>query len=245
MVIEAAVRGMGDVFTPPFRSVLFRSLAITFALLAAIWVLGTRSLAWLAGDYAASHPVGVPWYDTMVASAAGILSGAALIVGLSFLIAPITSIVAGLFLDSAAEAIERETYPDDRPGIAMGVWESIVQAIRFTGLVVLVNLLALLLLLIPGVNLIAFFAGNGYLLGREYFEFAAARYIGTTEARRLRIAHGGRVFLGGLLIAGVLAVPVLNLITPLFATALMVHLAKAALGARPHPRLPSNVAPRG
>ena len=34
--------------------------------------------------------------------------------------------------------------------------------------VMAVNLVALLLLLVPGVNLIAFYVGNGYLLGREY-----------------------------------------------------------------------------
>ena len=239
MVIEAAVRGMREVFTPAFRGVLLRSLAITFALLAVVWVLGTRSLTYLAGDFAHAHPVDLPWYETLIGSAAGILSGAALIVGLSFLIAPITTMVAGLFLDAAAEAIERERYPADRPGIAMGLGESIVQTLRFTGLVIAVNVLALLLLLVPGVNLVAFFVGNGYLIGREYFEFAAARYVGQAEARRLRIAYGGRVFATGLIVAGVLAVPVLNLITPLFATAAMVHLAKAALGSRPSGEVPA------
>ena len=41
----------------------------------------------------------------------------------------------------------------------------------------LVNIVALFLLLIPGVNLIAFYLGNGYLLGREYFELAAMRHL--------------------------------------------------------------------
>jgi CysZ protein len=35
------------------------------------------------------------------------------------------------------------------------------------------------------------------------------------------------VFLGGLVIAAFLAVPLLNLLTPLFAAAMMVHLHKA------------------
>ena len=45
-----------------------------------------------------------------------------------------------------------------------------------------VNILALFLLLIPGINLIAFYLGNGYLLGREYFELAAMRHLSTAEA---------------------------------------------------------------
>jgi CysZ protein len=67
---------------------------------------------------------------------------------------------------------------------------------------------------------------NGYLLGREFFEFAAMRFRPPEEARAFRKAHGTTVFLAGLLIAGFLAVPILNLLTPIFATVMMVHLHK-------------------
>ena len=88
------------------------------------------------------------------------------------------------------------------------------------------NIVALILLLIPGVNIIAFFIVNGYLLGREFFEFAAMRFRSEAEAKALRRRHAGTVFLAGLVIAAFLAVPVLNLLTPLFAAAMMVHLHK-------------------
>jgi CysZ protein len=86
--------------------------------------------------------------------------------------------------------------------------------------------IALLLLLVPGVNLVAFFIGNGYLLGREFFEAAARRFHDRGAARALRQANAGRVFIGGLVIALFLAIPILNLFTPLFATAFMVHVYK-------------------
>ena len=86
--------------------------------------------------------------------------------------------------------------------------------------------LALFLLLIPGVNLIAFYLGNGYLLGREYFELAAMRHLPAAEARQLRQANRGLVFLCGVIIAGLASVPIVNLLTPLFATAFMVHVYK-------------------
>ena len=89
-----------------------------------------------------------------------------------------------------------------------------------------VNILALLLLLVPGVNLIAFYVGNGYLLGREYFEMVAMRHLPAAEARRLRKANRGSVLLCGVVIAGLASVPILNLLTPLFATAFMVHVYK-------------------
>ncbi len=46
------------------------------------------------------------------------------------------------------------------------------------------------------------------------------------EVKALRQANALRVFLAGLVISGVVAVPFLNLITPVFATALMVHVHK-------------------
>jgi len=67
---------------------------------------------------------------------------------------------------------------------------------------------------------------NGYLLGREFFEFAAMRFRPPAEARAFRSKHSSTVFMAGLLIAGFLAIPFVNLLTPLFAAGLMVHLHK-------------------
>ena len=89
-----------------------------------------------------------------------------------------------------------------------------------------VNLAALLLLLVPGVNLIIFFLANAYLLSREYFELAAMRFASPAEARALRQQNAVTVFFAGFLIAPLLMVPILNLITPVYGTAFMVHLHK-------------------
>jgi CysZ protein len=87
-------------------------------------------------------------------------------------------------------------------------------------------LIALILLILPGVNVAIFFVANGYLLGREYFELAAMRFRSIDEARALRRANAMRVFLAGLVIAAIVIIPILNLITPVFATAFMVRMHK-------------------
>jgi CysZ protein len=102
-----------------------------------------------------------------------------------------------------------------------------VVSLKFLGVVVLGNIAALFLLFVPGINLIAFFVINAYLLGREFFEFAAMRYRSESEAKALRSQYGVTVFLAGLVIAGFLAIPIVNLLTPLFAAAMMIHLHKA------------------
>ena len=97
---------------------------------------------------------------------------------------------------------------------------------RFALLSIAVNLVALILLFVPGLNLVAFIGANGYLLGREYFELAAMRFRSVDEARAMRRHFGVTVFFAGLVIAGFVAIPLLNLFTPLFATALMVRVHK-------------------
>jgi CysZ protein len=53
------------------------------------------------------------------------------------------------------------------------------------------------------------------------------RHVPQSEAKVLRQANRLTVFLGGLVIAGIASVPILNLITPLFATGFMVRVYKA------------------
>jgi CysZ protein len=213
-MLAAAGQAFQELFTPPFRAVLIKCVAFTIGLLALL-VIGI--------EWSFSHFVHWPdWIEKTIEW----LGGFALIVGSIFLIPPVTSLIAGLYLDDIAGEVERERYPSDPPGKELPALASIGLALKFFVVVLLVNILALFLLLVPGVNLVAFYLGNGYLLGREYFELAAMRHVPQAEARKLRQANRLTVLLCGLIIAGLASVPILNLVTPLFATAFMVHVYK-------------------
>ena len=71
-----------------------------------------------------------------------------------------------------------------------------------------------------------FFLATAYILGREYFELAAMRFRPPTEAKALRKRNATMVYVGGLFIAAFVSIPFVNLATPLFAMALMVHVHK-------------------
>jgi CysZ protein len=218
-MIAAALLALRQAFSPPFRSVLFKTVGLALVFLVLLGVLlQTIAEKWVDLSNAT--------YDT----AAAILSGAGIFIALIFLIPPVVSLVAGFFQDQIADLVETRHYPNDPPGKELPALRSIFLAVRFALLVLGVNIVALFLLLVPGVNIIVWWVANGYLLGREYFEFAAMRFLPEEEARNLRRAHRGRVFTGGLLIAAFMAVPILNLATPLVGSAFMIHVFK---GIRP------------
>ena len=224
-MFQAASRAMSQVFEKPFRAIFWKMLGFTLAILVVIWI----SLQWIVGHFlgVAADTWGdgsswINWTEWTIS----ILTGIGAVFVLGFMIAPISALLAGLFQDDIADIVEARDYPHDPPGKALPLSQSAVQTIKFTGVVIAGNIFALLLLLVPGINLIAFFVVNGYLLGREFFEFAAMRFMPPEQARAFRKARGGTVFLAGLIIACLLAVPILNLVTPIFATIFMLHLYK-------------------
>ncbi|BBU61108.1 cysteine biosynthesis protein [Methylosinus sp. C49] len=214
-MLQDALDAARQIFSPPFRNVLLKSLGLTFVLLALAWTgLDKTALSFLTADNY--------WLRAVVTFA----TGAGLVVGLSFLIAPISILVAGFFLDDLADVVEEEIDPHGPRGRPLPAGQAMVMALRFALVSAGVNLVALLLLLVPGVNAIVFVLANAYLFGREYFAFAATRYCSLEEARELTRRHATTLFLAGLFIAGFVAVPGLNLFTPLFGVAFMVRLHK-------------------
>ncbi len=227
MIIEAARAAASRMLTPPFRAVLFKSIGLTLLILVGAWFGLQQLFASLAMPWIEALLPGFPSWAGWLSIVAALAIGVGFAVALALLVAPVTALVAGLFLDDIAEVVEKEDYPADPPGSAVPPLRSLVLSLKFVGIVILGNIVALLLLLIPGVNIAAFFVVNGYLLGREFFEFAAMRFRPEAEAKALRRRNAMTVFLAGLVIAGFLAIPFVNLATPLFAAAMMIHLHKA------------------
>ncbi|MBS7540427.1 sulfate transporter family protein [Ancylobacter lacus] len=212
-MLQIALASFAETFAPQHRRVLLRSILLAIGL---VVVLGIGAQAALTRFVTLDWG----WAELLI----DIIAALGLVVAGVFLVPPVTSLIAGLFLDDVAERVERDDPPGGPVGRALPVLHSLLLSLRFFGVMIAVNLVALLLLLVPGVNLVVFYIANGYLLGREYFQLAAMRHWSEAEASELRRRHGGRIFIAGLVIAVVVSVPVLNLITPVFATIFMVRL---------------------
>ncbi|WP_371344844.1 sulfate transporter family protein [Ancylobacter sp. IITR112] len=214
-MLRDAITAFAQTFSPDYRRVLLRSVGLAIGLLIALGVGAHYALTYFVA-------LDLRWAEITI----DILAAFGIFIGAIFLVPPVTSLIAGLFLDDVAAQVERNDFPLEPEGQALPIARSLWLTVKFFGVMLAVNLVALLLLLVPGVNLVVFYVANGYLLGREYFQLAAMRYRSEDEVALLRRHHAGAIFLGGLVIAAVVSVPILNLVTPVFATIFMVRLHK-------------------
>lgn len=220
MILDSASAALRQTLSPALRGILWKSLGLTLGILALLWLGLTRLLQ----AFQASHHISSQY--PILDSLAYYLAGFGLFVALAYLMPAVSIIVAGFFLDDAAEIVERTDFPGEPPGRAMPFGVSMLYALRFAGVTLLVNLVALAIFFVPVIGVAAFFAANAYLLSREYFEMAAARFRDMDGAAQMRRDYAARTLLAGCLLAGMMIVPILNLVTPLFGIALMVHLHK-------------------
>jgi CysZ protein len=212
-MLNAFSRALGDLFSPPLRKVIALSLAIAIATFIALWIVVALALGHLP-------TVGwraVNWLIDLV-GAVGVLL-------VSWLLFPaVVTMIMGLFLERVATAVEAVHYPGRGPPRPQSISEAVWGGIRLMTLSLALNLLALpIYLLLPGLNILVFLGLNGYLFGREYFELVALRRLDLHAAKEIRHRFAGRVFSGGVIIAGMFAVPFINLVAPVVAAAFMVH----------------------
>jgi CysZ protein len=213
-MLAALVRAVAELSAPPLRRIVGVCLAIAVASFILLWLV----IAFLLAH--SIHPGWVPldWLVQLLA-AGGVL-------GLSWLLFPaVLTLVMGFFLPRVAAEVEALDYPDNTASRSSPIIESLAITCRLMVVTILLNLLALpLYVFVPGVNFFVFLGLNGYLLGRQYFEVVALRRLDMTATRAVRHRFGGRIFAGGVVIAGLFAVPFVNLLAPVIATAFMVHL---------------------
>ncbi len=222
-MLSALFRAFSDLSAPALRRFVWLGLALALASFTVLWVgvavildhtalFDWRPLNWLVN----------------VLGALGVLV-------LSWLLFPaVVTMLMGFFLDRIAAAVEALDYPGRGPARRPPITETMITTVRLMGSTIFLNLLALpIYLLMPGINFFVFLGLNGYLFGREYFEVVALRRLDPTAARAARRRSAGRVFFGGVMIAGLFAVPFVNLIAPVVATAFMVHLFEGLRRAEP------------
>src|SRR6201987_4578859 len=236
-MIDAAVKAISQMLSPPMRSILWRSIALALVLITVAALGLQRLLSWFAtyGEGWAEAMLGTGYHTPLNALAwvVSIAAGLGVVLGGIFLMPAISSLVASFFVDDVGDLVEREYYPAEEPGTALPFSIAMIEGIKTALLTIVVYLVALPFVFVAGAGFLVFFIATAWLLGKQYFELAAMRFRSPAEARLMRKDNGLTIFTAGALIAAFVSIPVVNLATPLFGMALMVHMHKRLSCPRP------------
>lgn len=226
LIFESFLRAVGQLSDPRFRRVFLIGILLAIALLIGF----TAAFAWFT-DWLVPEDIWLPilgevqWIDDFLSWGAVFL----LLFLSIFLMIPVASAITSMFLDEVADAVEVQHYPNLPRPHPVPFWDAVRDTVNFLGVLVAANLFgliiyAVLLVVFPPAAPLVFWALNGFLLGREYFTLVAIRWVGRAEAKRLRSAHSGPIWMAGTLMAIPLSVPLLNLVIPILGAATFTHL---------------------
>lgn len=222
VILTDFFKAIGQLSDPRFRRVLWLGIGLTIALLVGAYAALLWAIEALTGE-----GVVLPWVgpanwvgDLLSWGSLGVM-----ILMSVFLMVPVASAITSLFLDDVAHAVEDKHYPHLAPVRRQPFWDGLRDTVNFLGVLIGANILALFAYaLLPFLALPIFYALNGYLLGREYFQIAAMRRLGRDGAKELRQAHSGTIWFAGCLMAVPLSVPLINLVIPILGAATFTHL---------------------
>lgn len=222
IVFESVSKALDQLGDRRFRKVILLGVGITLSALGAVFAAVFWGVGALIGGSLTLPLIGTINWAGSFASWSALLMMMVLSV---FVMVPIAQAVQSLFLDQVSEAVEARYYPHLPAAPRTPLTVAIMDGLRALGLLIVANIaaLALYVLFAPFAPFI-FYAVNGVLLGREYFQVTALRRCSPETARRLRRENRSTVWLAGILMALPLTIPVVNLLVPVLGAATFTHL---------------------
>ncbi|MCO6383415.1 EI24 domain-containing protein [Oceanicola sp. 502str15] len=221
MIFTDFGKAVSQVFDARFLKVLAMGLGLTVLLLLGVYGVFLAFLDWVTPDSFTIFGREVTWIDDLLSWASIALMALMSI----FLMVPVASAFTGLFLEDIAAAVEARHYPELPPVPRFPWTEALRDSIGFFGVLIVVNILMLVLYIFAGPLIpLLFWAINGLLLGREYYQMVAMRRIGREAANASRKRHFGKIWFAGVLMAIPLSFPLINLFIPILGVATFTHL---------------------
>jgi CysZ protein len=222
-------KALGQLGDRRFQSVLFKGIGLTLALLIGVYIV----FVWVLGLFL-PDTINLPWVGEIGLGLVLSIGSFFVMLGLSvFLMVPVASAFTGFFLEEVAEAVEDKHYPDLPPAPRQSFGDMMRDTVGFLGVLILANAVALVLYLLLNIAApLIFWALNGFLLGREYFQMVAIRRLGREGAKAARARHAPQIWLAGALMAVPLSIPVVNLLIPVLGAATFTHMFMRLEGAR-------------
>lgn len=218
-MIRAFLLSVGQLGDKRIMLVFLKSFALTCLILAAIgtglW-FGAQSLVAWAGASAG------------IADLAGVVAALGILLAAWLLFRAVAIAVIGIFADEVVLAVEGRYYPAalaQATDVPLG--RSIAMGFSSAGRAIVVNVAlspVYLLLIVTGVGTpILFVVVNGWLLGRDLGDMVAARHMPQADLKAWRSTTRVSRFAIGLVVTGLLVVPIVALFAPVLGAAMATH----------------------
>lgn len=219
-MLTPITRAVAQLQDPVFQGVIWRSLAVTVLAFAAM----AYGCVWVVG-LAVTDPGWLGW----LARLAGGVAAAVLAV---WLFVPVALLIATLYIERVAAAVDRRFYPllpvPQGAPLAVQAWDGMALGAQVLALQLATLVLAVLL---PGPGVLIGWLVAGWAIGRGLFVAVAMRRMDRPAARALYEANRLPVLVQGVALAFASSVPGLNLLVPVVGTAAMVHVLNRSMAA--------------
>jgi uncharacterized protein involved in cysteine biosynthesis len=215
MFLTPALRALNQITDPVFLGVVAHSVfwsLLAFALLAVGVFYGLHAAL-------ADHG----WWSWL----AGLAGASGTVIVSLWLFLPLATVIASLFVERIAAAVEARYYPGLPPGQPASLASQTTDALLLGLRVLIVQLLAFPLMFIPVIGVVLGWLVAAWAVGRGLFEPIAMLRTDRASARALYRSARPAVLFQGALITLCGLVPVLNLLAPILGVAAMVHVLQA------------------
>lgn len=210
LMMQSFARAMRSLLAPGMITLFIWSVVLTLVTLLVFIGGATSAAGWL---FSGTEYGWLTW-----------LAGAGSFMFAWFLFPGIMPVIVNFFDVRIAGLIEKQDYPAVTPLANPPFWPELWHDLRFSFFVIIVNILMIPVYFIPLVNALVFYGMNGYLLGKEFFIMTARRHIAVGEAKALWQTKNRSITLGGIGLAVMATIPLLNLFAPFWGIAVMTHI---------------------
>lgn len=211
-MLNSIIKTLNQISTAPFRRVLFLSVSISLLTTLLLWAFITKIIF-------NTNMTSITWLEWFL----NILGGGAVFILLVLLLPTLVGLIASIMLESICRSVELVYYPHLPKAQGQNLYTGVLVGLKFTGTMIVLNIIFLPLMVIPPVYIFASWVLNSYLLSREFFELVAYRRLDKVNVNRMYKKFRFTLIGYGLVIAFISIIPVINFIVPLFGTAVMLH----------------------
>lgn len=195
-----------------FLGVVWRSLVLALAAFAGL----LAGSVWLVQLWAVQGG----WLGWLL----GLLGGVAVLLLAVWLYVAVALLIATLYLERIAVAVEQRFYPGMPPARGAPLAEQGWDGVALAGQVLMLQVATLVAsILLPGIGLVLGYAVTGWAIGRGLFVGVAMRRMSRSAALQLYRREWATAVGLGILLALASSLPPLNLLVPVVGVAAMVH----------------------